>query len=98
MEAYMNRFTITILGVASALALTAAPALAQHRDGGHSSGGSRGGGGGNVGRAYSGRVTAEGPRGSFAVRGGGGTYRGGGGAYRGGGGVYRGGGGYRGGG
>ncbi len=76
----MNRFTITVLGVASALALTAAPVLAQHRGGGHSGGGSRGGG--HVSRAYSGRVAAGAPRGSFAVRSGayraGGVYRGGG--------------------
>ncbi|HXD72391.1 MAG TPA: PEGA domain-containing protein [Vicinamibacterales bacterium] len=40
----MSRFTKTVLAVASTLALTAAPAFAQHRGGGHSGGGSRGGG------------------------------------------------------
>ena len=65
----MTRVTSTILGVASAVALTAAPALAQHRGGSHVSGSHRSGGA-HVSRAYAGRVTAGVPRGSVAVRGG----------------------------
>jgi hypothetical protein len=63
----MNPFTRTLLTVASTLALTAAPAFAQHRGGGH------GNGGGRAARGYSGRSAGV-YRGSVRA---GGAYRGG---------------------
>lgn len=82
----MTRFTRTALTVASAVALTAAPAFAQHRGGGHGGASHGGGGGGRVAHGYTARAGSA-PRGSYAVRGG--AYRGG--VYARPGSVYRGG-------
>src|SRR6185312_10209298 len=71
----MGRFTKTVLAVASTLALTAAPAFAQHRGVGHSGGGSRGGGrsSGRSAGVYRGGVSG----GARVYRGGGRVYSGG---------------------
>ena len=88
----MTRFSRTILTVASAVALSATPAFAQHHGGGGHGGASHGGGGRTAARS-SARAGGGAARGGYAVRGG--SYARSGGAYRGGvyarpGGVYRG--------